>query len=166
MSACVYFCAQYLLVTTENDVCMSVFMYTINPGEDRHNMSACLYFCAQYLLVTTEMICLHICIYVYNTCWWRQKIICLHVCIYVYKTCWWRHKYYVCMCVFLCTILAGDDRNDVCMSAFMCSMLAGDDRNTMPACLHLCVQYILVRTEMICRHVCITVYKTCSWRQK
>ena len=65
------------------------------------------------------------------------------------------------MCVFLGIILAGDDRYDVCMSVFMCSILAVDDRNTMPACLHLCIQYILVRTDIICLHVCIYVYNTC-----
>ena len=47
MSACVYFCAQYLLVTTEM-------------------MPACQYLCVVYLLVRTEIICLHVCIYVYN----------------------------------------------------------------------------------------------------
>ena len=54
MSACVYFCTQYLLVTTEM-------------------MSACLYLFVVCLLVTTEILCMHVCIYVYNTSWWGQQ---------------------------------------------------------------------------------------------
>ena len=70
---------------------MSVFMCTILAGDDRNNMYTCGYFCAKYLVVTTEMMsaCLYLCnVHVLVTI----EIICLHVCIYVYNTYWWREK--------------------------------------------------------------------------
>ena len=161
---CVFLCT-ILAGDDRNDVCMSVFMCRIRAGADGNNMPTCLHLCIQYILVRTDIICLHACIYAYNTWWWRQK-------------------YNVCMCVFLCTILTRDDTNDisaclylcvvyvlvtteiicqhVCiyvyntfrwrqtqyvrMSVFMWTLLAGFDRNNMPACLYLCEQYLQVTT--------------------
>ena len=145
---------------------MSAFMYTIHPGEDRHNMSACLYLCVQYLLVTTEIKCLHVCISVHNTYWWRQT-------------------WYVCISVFMCTILAGDDRNNMSACLYLCAQYL--QVTTEIICLHVCISVqntywwrqkwyvcmsvfmctiLLVTTEIICLHVCIYVYNTCSCRQK
>ena len=62
------FLCTILVGDDRNDACMSVFMCSILAGKDRNKMSACVYFSAQYLLATTEVICLHVCIYVYNTC--------------------------------------------------------------------------------------------------
>ena len=149
MFACLYLCEQYLLVI------------------DRSNMSACVYLCVKYFLVSIEIICLHVCMSVHNTCWFRQKYLCLHVCIYVYNTYWWRQTYYVCMSVFMWTILAGDDINNMTACVYLCvQYCSGDDRTNMPACLHLCIQYLLVTTDIVCLHVCIYLYNTCCWREK
>ena len=159
-----YLCVQYLLMTTEIIclhvcisvhhanwwrqkwyVCISVFMCTILAGDDRNNMPACLYLCVQYFQVATEIICLHVCIYVYNTSRWRQT-------------------YYVRKSVFMCTILAGDDRNSLPRCLYFCAqyLLVTTE---MSACLYLCVVYLLVTTEIICLHVCIYVCKTSRWWQ-
>ena len=148
-------------------VCMSVFMCRIRAGADGNNMPTCLHLCAQYFQVTTDIVCAQVCIYVRNTNWWRQK-------------------WYVCISVFMCTILAGDDRNNMSACLYLCvQCLLGTTEiiymsacvyfcaqylmvttEIMSACLYLCVGYVLVTTEIICLHVCIYVYNTCWWRQK
>ena len=166
LSTYLYFCAQYLLVTTEI-------------------MSACLYLCVVYLLVTTEIICLHVCILCAQYFQVTTDIVCAQVCIYVRNTNWWRQKWYVCISVFMCTILAGDDRNNmpaclylcvqcllgtteiIYMSAcvYFCAQYLMVTTEIMSACLYLCVGYVLVTTEIICLHVCINVYNTSCWGQ-
>ena len=45
------------------------------------------------------------------------------------------------------------------MCVFMCKILPGVDRNNMSTCVYVCAQYLLVSTEIICLHVCYGTHK-------
>ena len=112
------------------------------------------------IYVTTEIICLHVCIYVYNTSWWGQTYNLCVPYIYVYHTCIYVYQY-----VYLCDV-----------SLFMCTILAGHARNKcVPACLHLCVQYFSAHylcyntwrhKWYVCMSVCVAYYLPYMWRHK